>query len=46
MYPFISWTENMDIIQSVDFRRDDVEDERIKGLMQLISAKNDFTQHV
>lgn len=36
----------MDIIQSVDFRRDDVEDERIKGLMELISAKNDFTQHV
>ncbi|XP_056862380.1 uncharacterized protein LOC108828084 [Raphanus sativus] len=46
MYPFISWTGNMDIIQSVDFRRDDVEDERIKGLMELISAKNDFTQHV
>lgn len=46
MYPFISSTGNMDIIQSVDFRRDDVEDERIKGLMELISAKNDFTQHV
>ncbi|KAJ4889875.1 hypothetical protein Rs2_29623 [Raphanus sativus] len=34
MYPFISWTGNTDIIQSVDFRRDDVEDERIKEAVE------------
>ncbi|KAL0899776.1 hypothetical protein Bca101_083737 [Brassica carinata] len=36
----------MVVVESSDFRRDDVEDDRIKGLMELIRTKNDFSQHV
>ncbi|KAG2274320.1 hypothetical protein Bca52824_056875 [Brassica carinata] len=43
IYPYISWTGNYDVVKAQTFRRDDdVEDDRIKVLMELIKNGHDF----
>ncbi|KAF8105151.1 hypothetical protein N665_0162s0030 [Sinapis alba] len=47
IYPYISCRGNMVVIQNQDFfRDDDVEDDRIKVLMELIRTKHDFSEHI
>uniref|UniRef100_A0A0D3CBM6 Ubiquitin-like protease family profile domain-containing protein n=1 Tax=Brassica oleracea var. oleracea TaxID=109376 RepID=A0A0D3CBM6_BRAOL len=47
IYAYISWTGNYDVAQAQAFRRDDeVEDDRIKVLMELIKNGHDFSEHV
>ncbi|KAJ0232143.1 hypothetical protein HA466_0293480 [Hirschfeldia incana] len=46
LYAYISWTRNYDVVQAASFLRDDVEDERTKVLMELISNKYDFSEHI
>ncbi|KAG2276348.1 hypothetical protein Bca52824_058903 [Brassica carinata] len=47
IYAYISWTRNYDVVQDQAFRRaDDVEDDRIKVLMELIRTKHDFSEHI
>ncbi|XP_018435592.1 uncharacterized protein LOC108807848 [Raphanus sativus] len=47
MYPYISWEGNMVVIVSDIFRRDDeVEDDRVKVLMELIRKNHDFSNHI
>ncbi|KAF8107336.1 hypothetical protein N665_0123s0027 [Sinapis alba] len=47
IYPYISCRGNMVVIQNHDFfRDDDVEDDRIKVLMELIRTKHDFSEHI
>ncbi|XP_048615060.1 uncharacterized protein LOC125587841 [Brassica napus] len=47
IYPYISWTGNYDVVKAQAFRRDDdVEDDRIKVLMEMIKKGHDFSEHV
>ncbi|KAF8080124.1 hypothetical protein N665_0973s0005 [Sinapis alba] len=47
IYPHISCRGNMVVIQNHDFfRDDDMEDDRIKVLMELTRTKHDFSEHI
>ena len=47
IYPYISWTENYDVVKAQAFcRDDDVEDDRIKVLMEMIKKGHDISEHV
>uniref|UniRef100_A0A0D3BZM8 DUF1985 domain-containing protein n=1 Tax=Brassica oleracea var. oleracea TaxID=109376 RepID=A0A0D3BZM8_BRAOL len=47
IYPYISWTGNYDVVKAQSFHRDDdVEDDRIKVLMEMIKKGHDFSEHV
>ncbi|KAF2609231.1 hypothetical protein F2Q68_00044553 [Brassica cretica] len=47
IYPYISCTGNYDVVKAQVFRRDDdVEDDRIKVLMELIKNGHDFSEYV
>uniref|UniRef100_A0A0D3BFQ6 DUF1985 domain-containing protein n=1 Tax=Brassica oleracea var. oleracea TaxID=109376 RepID=A0A0D3BFQ6_BRAOL len=46
IYPYISWTGNYTVCESLQFsRRDEVEDDRVKLLMQMIMKQFDFSGH-
>ncbi|KAG2324276.1 hypothetical protein Bca52824_007004 [Brassica carinata] len=45
IYPYISWTGNYTVCESLQFsRRDEVEDDRVKLLMQMIMKQFDFSE--
>ncbi|KAG2252037.1 hypothetical protein Bca52824_082173 [Brassica carinata] len=47
IYAYIDWRGNYDVVQSDAFRRDDdVEDDRVKNLMELIRTGHDFSDHI
>ncbi|KAG2289571.1 hypothetical protein Bca52824_049175 [Brassica carinata] len=46
IYPYISWTGNYTVCESLQFsRRDEVEDDRVKLLMHMIMKQFDFSGH-
>ncbi|KAF3595827.1 hypothetical protein DY000_02025935 [Brassica cretica] len=47
IYAYIDWGGNYDVVQADAFRRDDdVEDDRIKNLMELIRTGHDSSDHI
>ncbi|KAF8080341.1 hypothetical protein N665_0953s0006 [Sinapis alba] len=47
IYPYISWEENMVVLENANFRRnDDVKDDRVTVLMELIRTEHDFNDHI
>ncbi|KAG2243008.1 hypothetical protein Bca52824_095144 [Brassica carinata] len=46
IYPYISWTGNYTVCESLQFsERDEVEDDRVKLLMHMIMKQFDFSGH-
>ncbi|KAF2557206.1 hypothetical protein F2Q68_00017044 [Brassica cretica] len=47
IYAYIDWRGNYDVVQSDAFHRDDdVEDDRVKNLMELIRTGHDFSDQI